>query len=57
MFTRVTFSFTLTQQEELMGWHPSGVTRTRIRVTEVNFSEFLFKGKEANLAQVIRGLL
>ena len=27
------------QKEELMGWHPSGVTRTRICVIEVNFSE------------------
>ena len=35
-----------------MGWHPSGVTRARIRVIEVNFSEFLIKGKEANLVRV-----
>ena len=28
------------------GWYPSGVTRTRIRVTGVNFSEFLIKGNE-----------
>ena len=34
------------QQEELIGWHPSGVTRTRIRVIRVNFSEILIKGKE-----------
>ena len=42
------------QQEELrqlMGW-PSGVIRTRIRVTEVNFSEFLITGK-GNLVRVI----
>ena len=38
--------FTLIQQEELMGWHPSGVTGTRIRVIAVNFSEYLIKGKE-----------
>ena len=29
-----------------MEWHPSGVTRTRIRVFWVNFSEFLIKGNE-----------
>ena len=34
------------QQEELMGWHPSRVTRTRILVIGVNSSEFLIKGKE-----------
>ena len=28
------------------GWYPSGVTRTRIRVIGVNFSEFLIKGNE-----------
>ena len=45
--TSVSFSvFTLTQQEELMGWHPSGVKRTRIRVIGVNFSDFDIKGKE-----------
>ena len=38
--------FTLIQQEELMGWHLSGVTRTRIWLIAVNFSEFLIKGKE-----------
>ena len=27
--------------EELMGWHPSRVARSRIRVIGVNFSEFL----------------
>lgn len=32
------------QQKQLMQWHPSGVTRTR--VTGVNFGEILFKGKE-----------
>ena len=31
-------------KEELMGWRPSGVRRARIRVIEVNFSEFLIKG-------------
>ena len=34
------------QQEELIGWHLSGVTRTRIRVIGVNFSEFLSQEKE-----------
>ena len=29
-----------------MGWHPSGVTRTRIRVIGINFGEILIKGKE-----------
>ena len=27
-----------------MGWHLSGVTRTRIRVTAVNFIKFLSEG-------------
>ena len=45
--TRVTFSdFTLIQLDKLIGWHPSGVTRTGIRVIGVNFSDFLIKGKE-----------
>ena len=38
-----------------MGW-PSGVTRTRIRVTGVNFSEFLITRK-GNLVRVIAGNL
>ena len=29
-----------------MGWHPTGVTKTRIRVIRVNFREMLIKGKE-----------
>ena len=29
------------QQEEQMGWHPSVVKRTRIRVIGENFSDFL----------------
>ena len=29
-----------------MGWHPTGVTGTRIRVFGVNVSEFLIKAKE-----------
>ena len=29
------------QQQELIGWHSSGVTRTRIRVIGLNFSEIL----------------
>ena len=28
-----------------MGWHSSGVTRTRIRVFRVNVSEFFDQGK------------
>ena len=45
--TSVSFGvFTLIQQEELMGWHPSGVKRTRIRVIGVNFGDFCVKGKE-----------
>ena len=34
------------QQEELMKWHPIGVTRTRFRVIGVNVSEMLIKVKE-----------
>ena len=37
-----------------MEWHPSGVTRTRIRVFWVNFSEFLIKGKEMWFKRVTR---
>ena len=33
-------------QEELIRWHLSGVPRTRIRVTGVNFAKFLIKGKK-----------
>ena len=29
-----------------MGWDPNGVKKTGIRVTGVNFSDFLIKGKE-----------
>ena len=44
---RVTFSnFALKQLKKLMRWHPSGVTRTGIRVMGVNFSDFLIEGKE-----------
>ena len=48
MLTSVSYYsvFTLIQQEELMGWHPSGVTKTRIQVIGVNFSDFLIKGKD-----------
>ena len=47
VLTSVNFSvFTLTQQQELMRWHPGGVKRTRICVITVNFSDFLIKGKE-----------
>ena len=34
------------QQEKIMEWHPSRVTRTRIQVIGVIFSDFLIKGKE-----------
>ena len=46
MLTSVSFSvFTVIREEELMGWHPSGVRRARIRVIGVNLSEFFIKGK------------
>ena len=45
MLVLVFFSLKI-QQEELMGWHPSGVTATGIRVIVVNFGQFLIKGKE-----------
>ena len=46
-FSLIFFSvFTIIQQEELMGWHLSGVTRTRILVIGLNFSEFLSQEKE-----------
>ena len=36
VLTSVSFSvFNLIQREELMGWHPSGVKRTRIQVITV----------------------
>ena len=38
----------IVHQEELMKWHPSGVTRTRIRVIGVNFSEILVKRKDSD---------
>ena len=38
----------ITQQEKLMGWHSSGVTRTRIRVIGINFGEFLIRGIAGN---------
>ena len=34
-----------------MGWDPCGVKRTSIRVTGVNFSDFLIK-KKGNLVRV-----
>ena len=48
MLNSVSFSvLTFIQQEELMGWRPSGVeSRTTIRVVGVNFSDFLIKGKD-----------
>ena len=56
MLTRLIFSvFTTIQPEELMEWHLSGVTRTRIRVIGVNFSEFLSQGK-GNLILSQRGI-
>ena len=46
MLTSVSFSvFTLIQQE-LMGWHPSGVKRTKVWVIGVYFSNILFKKKK-----------
>ena len=37
------------QQEELTGWHLSGVTRARIRVIGVNFSaNFLVKKRKGD---------
>ena len=53
--------FTIIQQEELMGWHESGVTR-RIRVIGVNLGEFLSQEKErrfsfwSNLILSLRGI-
>ena len=41
--------FTVYKKEDLMAWHPNGVTRTRIiRVIEVNVSEFLIRRNRAN---------
>ena len=34
------------QEVKLMEWHPSGVTRTRIRVIKLNFCEILIKRKK-----------
>ena len=34
------------EQDELTEWHSGGVTRTRIRLIAVTFSEILIKGKE-----------
>ena len=34
------------QREDLMGWHPREVTRTRIRVIGINFGEILIKGEK-----------
>ena len=36
--------------EELMKWHPSDLTRTRISVIGVNFRKILIKGKEFSLS-------
>ena len=38
--------FTDYRQEELMGCHPRGVTRSRARLIGVNSSELFIKGKE-----------
>ena len=48
MLTSVSFSvFACIQRAiDVMGWDPSGVTRTRIRVIGVNLNEFLIKGME-----------
>ena len=40
------YCFTLINKEELIGWHPSGFTRARIQVIEIEFSELLIKGME-----------
>ena len=34
-----------------MGWHLSGVTRTRIRVIAIYFSDFLIKERKCSLSQ------
>jgi len=49
----------ITQQEELIGWHPSGVTRKKkkwrikqepeFELSGVNFSEILIKAGKENL--------
>ena len=47
MLTSVSFSvLTDYTEEKETGWHPSGVTRSTIRVIGVNFSEFLIKENE-----------
>ena len=48
MFLPVLVVLPIIKQEETMNWHPSGVTRTRIRVIGVNFSEILIKGKDSD---------
>ena len=45
MLTSVSFSVFTVIRQVLMGWHPGGVRRARIRVIGVNFSEFFIKGK------------
>ena len=45
------------QEVELMEWHPSGVTRTRIRVIKQNFCEILIRRKEILLELAKRGIL
>ena len=46
MLTSVSFSvFTLIQQE-LMGWHPSGVKRTKVQVSGVYFSDISVQEKK-----------
>ena len=42
----VLVDLSIIHQEEIMKWYPSGVTRTRIKVIGVKFSEILIKGKE-----------
>ena len=55
MTSLIVSSFTIIQQEEIMGWHLSGVTRTRIRVTGEDVSEGLSQGK-GNLVLSLRGI-
>ena len=55
MTSLIVSSFTIIQQEEIMGWHLSGVTRTRIRVTGEDVSECLSQGK-GNLVLSLRGI-
>ena len=37
------------EQDEPTEWHSGGVTRTRIRLIAITFSEILIKGKEISV--------